>query len=254
MLAGASLILENVSLRYPNNANQRPSEPTSPSVDRISLNLGDGDRLAIIGRNGSGKTTLLRLLSGIYHPTSGRIWSSGRKAAILSATSGFEPDATGYENIFLRGMLLGMTRAEVKRALPDITRFADLGDALKQPLSNYSSGMALRLAFAICTSMRPQILIFDEWIGVGDAVFMERAQHRLDRMLDAASMLILASHSEAIISQFCTRAIVIEGGRIGFDGPVDAALAYYRELISVAQIAAYYRAESSDRAPLHPVS
>lgn len=238
-----SLILENTSLVYPQRANKSPARP---SVDRVSLNFADGDRVAIIGRNGSGKTTLLRLLSGIYHPTSGRIWSVGRRAAILSASSGFEQGATGYENIFLRGMLLGMTKAEVKRAVPDISRFADLGDALHQPLSSYSSGMALRLAFAICTSMRPKILIFDEWIGVGDAVFMERAQHRLSRMLDSASMLILASHSEAIISKFCNRAIVIEGGRIGFDGPVDAALAYYRELIAIAQIAAYYRAEAFD--------
>ena len=243
----ACLILENVSLDYPvKGAGRRTAERTRKrALDRLNLSLAEGDRVAIIGRNGSGKTTLLRLLSGIYSPTSGRIWTSGRRAAILSAASGFEQNASGYENIFLRGMLLGMSKAEVKRALADITRFADLGTALHQPLSTYSSGMALRLAFAICTSMRPQILIFDEWIGVGDAVFMERAQHRLDRMLDSASMLILASHSEAIISKFCTRAIVIEGGRVGFDGPVRDALSYYRELIAIAQLAAFYRAASA---------
>ncbi|MGE0046288.1 MAG: ABC transporter ATP-binding protein [Hyphomonadaceae bacterium] len=247
----SALILENVTISYPIRRTQavKGNDPgavlrlaygggaraTNADVLRnIWLSLRDGDRIAIIGRNGSGKSTLLRTMAGIYAPTTGRIWRRGVVAPIFSASAGFLGQATGYENIYLRGMLLGLTKEEVTERLGEITGFADIGDWLYQPVSTYSSGMALRLAFAITTSIRPNILLLDEWIGAGDALFIQRAQERLENLVQRANILAVASHADALIRRFCTRAIVLERGAVVFDGDVNHALDFYKELVALA--------------------
>lgn len=247
----SALVMENVTISYPirKTVVQKGEDPgamlrvaygggartsTADVLRNIWLSLTDGDRIAIIGRNGSGKSTLLRTMAGIYAPTTGRMWRRGVVAPIFSASAGFVQQATGYENIFLRGMLLGLTKKEVAERVKEITAFADIGDWLYQPVSTYSSGMALRLAFAITTSIRPNILLVDEWIGAGDALFLKRARERLTTLVESANILAVASHQDALIQQFCTRAIVIDRGHIVYDGPVTDALEYYGELVALA--------------------
>ena len=227
------IAMENLSLVFPRRDLLSIGRIQKPhrALNQISITLRDGDRLGIIGRNGSGKSTLLRVMAGVLTPSSGRIWSNGTLASILSASAGFEKTATGYDNIFLRGMLLGMSRREVKQALPEILAFANLGDAINWPLHTYSSGMVVRLAFGVCTSVRPDILLFDEWIGVGDAMFVESAEARLQDMLDQASIMALTTHSEPLMKRFCTRAVVVEDGSIVASGALDDCWRFYRELI-----------------------
>ena len=227
------IAIENLSVAFPPRRallHRRASKPIF-ALRQISLTLRDGDRLGIIGRNGSGKSTLLRVMAGVLPATSGRIWSQGTLASILSASAGFEKSASGYENIFLRGMLLGMSRREIEKAVPEILSFANLGDSIHWPLSTYSSGMIVRLAFGVCTSIRPSILLFDEWIGVGDAMFVESAEARLHDMLSQASIMALTTHSEPLMKRFCNKAIVVEGGEIVASGDLDECWSFYRELI-----------------------
>lgn len=245
------LATENLSLEFPtqpSGARAAADGSRKPVLDRITLNLRDGDRLAVMGRNGSGKSTLLRTLAGVLPPTSGRIWSHGTIAAILSASAGFEKTATGMDNIYLRGLLLGMSKKQIDKLLPSIVKFADLGDALYEPLQTYSSGMVIRLAFAICTSSRPNILLLDEWIGTGDAVFVERAETRLSGLLDNARIMVLTTHSAALIKRFCNRAIVLEGGRIVCDGSVELGIGYYKQLVAATKLARIQRQKASELA------
>ncbi len=247
----AYLATENLSLdfpRSPTGVRTQEHGKRKPVLDRITLNLKDGDRLAVMGRNGSGKSTLLRTLAGVLPPTSGRIWSNGTIAAILSASAGFEKTASGYDNIYLRGLLLGMTKPQIEKTLPSIIKFADLGSALYEPLHTYSSGMVIRLAFAICTSSRPNILLLDEWIGTGDAVFVERAETRLAGLLDNARIMVLTTHSAALIKRFCNRAIVLEGGRIVCDGSVERGIAFYKQLVAATKLARIERQKAAELA------
>lgn len=233
------LATENLSLQFPRNPNSGTAKTDNGKklvLDRVTVNLKEGDRLAVMGRNGSGKSTLLRAFAGVLPPTGGRIWSKGTVAAILSASAGFEKTASGMDNIFLRGMLLGMTKRQIEKAIPSILKFADLGEALHEPMHTYSSGMVIRLAFAICTSSRPSILLLDEWIGTGDAVFVERAENRLAGLLDNARIMVLTTHSADLIKRFCNRAVVLEGGRIVFDGQVEHGIGFYKQLVAAAKL------------------
>lgn len=197
------------------------------AIDNLSLHIGHGERVALIGHNGAGKTTLLRVIAGIYIPQTGDVRLSGSVAPLFDTGFGMDPDATGYENIRLRGLYLGMTRREVEARLPDIEAFAGLGSFLSMPLRTYSEGMRARLAFAVSTSIQPDILLLDEQIAAGDAAFMERAARRLDELVARAGILVLASHSAEAVARFCTRGIVMEHGKLMFDGPVQDALAWY---------------------------
>lgn len=241
----SSLVLENVTVSYPIQkvgAAPRsgiaralaPGKLGGTSVDvlrNVWIDLRDGDRLAIIGRNGAGKSTLLRTMAGIYAPTTGRIWREGVVAPIFSASVGFIPQSSGYENIFLRGMLLGLSRQQITERVDDILAFADIGDWIHQPVQTYSSGMALRLAFAITTSIDPNILLLDEWIGAGDALFTQRARARLKVLVENANILAVTSHRDALVRQFCNRAIILDKGGIIFHGEVDDAFLFYRKLV-----------------------
>jgi ABC-type polysaccharide/polyol phosphate transport system ATPase subunit len=187
---------------------------TVRAIDGLTIDINDGDRIGLVGHNGSGKTTLLRVIAGIYKPASGSVSVEGRVGALLDPAAGMDPEATGIENIFLRGHLLGMTRDEIEARLDDIASFSELGDFLNLPLRTYSAGMGARLAFAVSTSMQNDILLIDEGIGAGDASFQEKAQERIEGLFSRTSIVLLASHSEELITRFCNRRLRMEHGRL----------------------------------------
>lgn len=187
------------------------------AIDRINLDIGDGDRIGLVGHNGSGKTTLLRVLSGIYKPVSGLVRIEGSVGTLLDPSAGMDGEATGIENLYLRGHLLGMSRAEVTEQIAEIAEFTELGDFLRLPLKTYSAGMAARLAFAISTAPQQDILLIDEGIGAGDTKFQGRARQRIERFFERTSIVLLASHSEELLNRFCNRRIEMERGRIVSD-------------------------------------
>ena len=194
------------------------------ALSDIDLTIRSGERVALLGANGAGKTTLLRCMAGIYHPTAGRLDTSGRLVPLFDIKLGFDEEATGYENILLRGLLMGLTRSEVERKIDDIASFSGLGDFLDFPVRTYSSGMGLRLLFSLATSVDAEVLLLDEWIAAGDREFLSRADRRLRDMIDRSHILVFASHNFPLVESLCTRAIVLESGRMTFDGPVKDAI------------------------------
>lgn len=195
----------------------------------INFRVERGEALGIIGLNGSGKTTLLRLLAGQLLPDEGEIRLAGPAAALIDATAGFRMSESGRENIYLKGAMLGRSRAEMEAARDDIIAFTELGDAIDAPISSYSSGMLMRLAFAINTASAPDILLIDETLSVGDFRFRQKCLARL-RELRERCCFILVSHSMGDIKRFCTRVIVLHKGRIAFEGVPDEAVAFYENM------------------------
>jgi ABC-2 type transport system ATP-binding protein/lipopolysaccharide transport system ATP-binding protein len=200
------------------------------ALRNVTLALHDGDRVGLIGRNGAGKSTFLRVLSGIYEPPQGRIVIEGTTASLLDMTLGMDPEATGYENIMLRSAILGLTPAEAMARIPEIEAFTELGEHLGLPLRTYSSGMGLRLAFAISTCVEPEILLLDEVMGAGDAHFMEKAQQRLAEMTDRAKILVIASHAAPQITKLCNKALLLHEGEVLEFGPIEAVLERYKAM------------------------
>lgn len=195
----------------------------------ISLALKPGDRIGLIGRNGAGKTTLLRVLSGVYEPTRGLMAQEGRISSLTDIMLGMDLDASGYDNIVMRGIVMGLDKRSAIALIPEIERFTELGEYLQLPVRTYSQGMLLRLAFAVSTSITPDILLMDEMIGAGDASFVKKAQARINGLIDGVSILVLASHNESILQSFCTTGIVMKRGRIELIGPIDECLRWHRE-------------------------
>lgn len=180
----------------------------------ITLEIKAGDRVGLIGHNGSGKTSLLRLLTGVYEPTSGAVTIKGRVTSLIDVTLGMDFEATGYQNIRLRGLILGLSKSRIAELMPQIVEFSGLGDYLSMPVRTYSSGMVLRLAFSTVTCTQPEILLMDEWINVGDAEFVAKAEDRLAQIIDNASILLLASHNEKIVDRLCNVRIKLDQGQI----------------------------------------
>lgn len=195
------------------------------ALDNVNLRLDAGDRVGLIGPNGAGKSTLLRLLAGIYSPTSGTVRTEGKAVPLLDISLGMDDNSTGRQNIRLRGLLLGMTDSEIRAKQDEIAEFTDLGDYLDLPLRTYSSGMRMRLAFAVATAVDAEILLLDEVIGVGDASFQEKARVRLDDLHNRAEIVVLAMHSNEIIRKTCNKALWLEKGQIRMFGAVDQVLA-----------------------------
>jgi ABC-type polysaccharide/polyol phosphate transport system ATPase subunit len=191
------------------------------AVDDVSFSLDEGDRLAIVGHNGSGKSTLLRALAGIYHPSSGSVHRSGDVSGIFNMALGFRQEASGYRNLVLKGLMAGRTRAQIEAALPEIIEFTGLGPYLDMPLHTYSQGMAMRLAFAATTAFTNDILVMDEWIGAGDAGFQEKIIARMGDFLHASTIIVLASHSTALLRRMANKAIWLEQGRVRMAGGVE---------------------------------
>lgn len=187
------------------------------ALDGLSFNFEEGARVGLVGHNGSGKTTLLRVLSGVYSPTRGELKVQGRVASLLDVSMGLDPDATGFENIYLRGILDGLKPAKIRDKIDEIADFSELGDYLNLPVRTYSSGMMLRLAFAISTSVEADILIMDEWLSVGDAAFSAKAEQRLKKIVGKAAIMVVATHDPNLINRVCNRKISLEHGRFVSD-------------------------------------
>ena len=193
----------------------------------ISFHLAPGDRLGLVGRNGAGKTTLLRILAGIYEPQAGHVRIQGSLNALLDPNLGMNMELSGRENIMLRGLYHGLSQAEIRRLAEDVAAFADLGDFLDLPVRIYSSGMVVRLGFALATAIRPQVLLMDEWFLAGDSNFLDKARARLEDMVRGAEILVLSTHMPSVIHEWCSRVIWMDQGRIRADGTPEAVMAEY---------------------------
>ncbi len=245
----ARILLENVSLKYPlietgsktligsisNMAfmggrieNSERSTVTVQALDDISLALEEGDRLAIFGHNGAGKSSLLRVLSEFYKPSSGNVVVEGKVAAILSLLSGMKMNLTGYENILLGLALHDVERKQVADKAQEIAEFSDLGPFLDIPISRLSSGMLMRLAFAISTSVQADILLLDEWVGAGDVAFIDKAQSRLNQMLSGSTIVVYATHSGQVAKKLCNKAICLMQGKLAKAGSIDEVVEFYQ--------------------------
>ena len=198
------------------------------ALKNISFEARHGDRVALVGNNGSGKSTLLRVLSEVYPPTRGSVEIVGRISPLFDATLGMSMDATGWDNIRMCGRLWGLTRGQVEESIPDIVQFTELGDYLSVPVRTYSTGMMLRLAFAIATVRAPEVMLIDEVIGVGDLRFFTKAFARLRSVVERSSILFVASHADDILRQLCNKAIWLQNGSLMAYGEINEVIAAYR--------------------------
>jgi len=198
----------------------------------ITMDVDNSDRIGLIGANGAGKTTLLKVLAGIYKPTQGRIHISGHTTALINSSVGLNQDATGRENIILRGLYMDIHPRDMRERIEQVAEFTELGSYLDMPVRTYSAGMMVRLAFAVSTCIRPEILILDEWLSAGDAHFLAKAQRRMEEFVTRSSILVLASHAFELIEEWCTRAVYLKNGLIEAIGPVDEVIDRYKESVS----------------------
>lgn len=236
-----TICLESVSVKYvfPVERLQSFKEYAIRSLQRriirnefwalreVSLEIRRGETFGIVGRNGAGKSTLLKVISRVMRPTSGRVVVRGRVAPLLELGAGFHPELTGRENVFLNGTLLGMSTAEIDRLFPEIVEFAEIGDFIDAPLRTYSTGMGARLGFAVATARRPDILLIDEVLSVGDMGFQEKCKARIDSFRQQGTTILLIAHSPQLIREVCARAAWLDGGRGRAYGAVDAVLDAY---------------------------
>jgi lipopolysaccharide transport system ATP-binding protein len=220
------------------------------ALDAVSFKIPRGSTFGLLGQNGSGKSTILQIIAGILQPTSGAIRANGRIAALLELGAGFNPEFTGRENVFLNSALLGITTGEVTAILPQIEEFADIGDFIDQPVKTYSSGMFARLAFAVASSVRPEILIVDEILAVGDAKFQARCFKRLRELQDLGTTIILVTHSVEQIITHCSHAVVLDRGRVHFDGSAKSAANVYLDLLFGAEKKEKKVLDSSEKKPI----
>ncbi len=200
------------------------------ALEDVTLTLKAGDRVALIGQNGAGKSTLLRVLAGILEPASGQLTTRGHVSSLIDMSMGLDPEATGYENILIRSVFLGATFAEARRRIPEIEAFCELGNYLQLPMRTYSTGMRLRLSFAIAMAGQPEILVLDEMIATGDAAFAAKAHTRLLEVLSKLDILALATHDLNLARSLCNRGLVMAHGRVIVDAPVDEAIQAYETM------------------------
>ncbi|MCB1457573.1 MAG: ABC transporter ATP-binding protein [Nitratireductor sp.] len=207
----------------------RTARKVATLLERITFKLHAGERLGLIGANGAGKSTLLRVLAGIYAPSSGALTVNGTATGLFDISLGMHPDATGLENIYLRGLQMGLGLKEARALVPEVLEFSELADNIRKPLRTYSSGMQLRLAFSISTMIKPDILLLDEWIGAGDAGFQVKSQARMMSLVEDSRGLVIATHNAGLMKSLCTHGLVLSGGRNVYYGKVDDALAFFME-------------------------
>ena len=196
----------------------------------ITFEAREGDRVAVMGRNGAGKTTLLRVLTGAFQPTEGVLDIQGSRQALLNLGLGFNQEATVRENVYLRAMAMGMNAAQIREHMDAILDFAQLGDVLEHRLLTLSSGQRMRLGFSISTAVQHDIMLLDEWLGAGDAGFVERARKRMTDRVDGSKLVVLASHNFPLLRRVCNRGIVLERGELVFSGPVEEAIDAYKAI------------------------
>jgi len=243
--------LRDVSLRFVNYTDKQYSlkraaldlllrrESRAPSsefwaLSNITLKIAAGDRVGVVGGNGAGKSTLLRLLAKIYPPTAGQVEIRGSVAPLIEMGAGFNPELSGHDNIILNGAMLGFSRRQMLTKVDPIHEFTGLREFAEMPLKYYSSGMYMRLAFAIATEVSPDILLIDESLGVGDAAFQEKAKNRIRSLLDRTRAVVLVSHDLDTVRQMCTRGLWIQQGRLVADGPINQIVDLYLEFVASA--------------------
>lgn len=197
------------------------------ALRNISLEITAGDRVALLGHNGAGKSTLIRLIAGIYEPQDGQVRVTGQVTALLNLALGMDRTATGYDNIILSGLMHGLDRSEIQAKVKEIARFSELEEFLDMPLRSYSQGMAMRLAFGIATSISPDILLLDEWIGAGDRNFLNKVQERMEKIIGESNILVLATHQLNLLRRFCNKAVLLEKGRMICFGEVEDVIQRY---------------------------
>ncbi|MGH3438031.1 MAG: galactan export ABC transporter ATP-binding subunit Wzt/RfbE [Sciscionella sp.] len=202
--------------------------PVIEALHDVTLSLREGDRVGLLGHNGAGKSTLLRMLAGIYEPTRGRSQINGKIAPVFDMGVGMDPEISGYENIIIRGLYLGMTKKEMDKRVDEIAEFTELGDYLAMPLRTYSTGMRVRLALGVVTSIDPEILLLDEGIGAVDDAFLKKARDRLKDLVQRSGMLVFASHSDELLFELCDSAIWMDEGRIRHHGSLRDAITAYK--------------------------
>ncbi len=218
-------------------------------LEDMSFELRPGDRVALLGRNGAGKSTLLRVLNGVYVPTSGRLSVQGSCQALLNISLGFNGEATVRENVFLRGTAMGLRAVDLRTHVEEILSFADLGDKATHRLRTLSAGQRVRLGFAISTAFQHDIMLMDEWLGAGDLDFVAKAKTRLQGRIRDSKIITLASHSTGLLRDICNRGLVIERGRLVYDGDILDALECYHEVVSEARPAAAAVVDEAPRVP-----
>ena len=206
--------------------------PVVRALDNINFHLKEGDRLGLIGANGAGKTTLIRVLADIYTPTSGEVTRQGSLVPMFDINIGFDGESTGYENIFMRGIMAGRSKKSIADSMEEIAEFSGLGEYLDLPIRTYSSGMLLRLMFSIATNVSGNIVLMDEWIAVGDADFREKANVRLRQITANAGILVLASHDLGILRQLCNLGMRLESGKVKSFGPIEQVLAEKKQVVA----------------------
>jgi ABC-2 type transport system ATP-binding protein/lipopolysaccharide transport system ATP-binding protein len=194
------------------------------ALDDINFTLKQGDRLGLVGHNGAGKTTLIRVLAGIYEPTRGSLRTVGRNVPMFDIGLGMDEEASGYENIRTRGLILGLSPQEIDERIPEIVEFAELGEYLELPIRTYSSGMLLRLVFSIAASIHGDIILMDEWIAVGDAQFRKKTHDRLQDITTRSGIVVLASHDHGLLKNTCNLGLYLDGGRVRAFGALDDVL------------------------------
>lgn len=198
------------------------------ALKNVNVEIGAGERVGLLGHNGAGKSTFLKTVAGLYPVSSGTVEVQGEVRSLFDLSMGFEPDATGRENVLYRGLLLGLSPAFMRDKEAEIIEFAGLGEFIDYPIKTYSAGMQVRLAFAISTAVGGDILLLDEVIGAGDANFMGKARDRIAALIEAAEILILASHDFSALSTLCNRGLVFHHGEIVCDAPIDKAIVEYK--------------------------
>ena len=201
------------------------------ALSDIDIELAEGQRLGIIGRNGSGKSTLLKVIAGLLPPSEGIVRIDGQVSSLIDIAHGMRIEATGERNILLRGMIAGLSKREAKERIGPIAAFAELGDYINLPVRTYSSGMAMRLNFAIATAFSPDILIVDEWIGAGDLAFQKKARERMQDLIDASGALILASHDLDLVERMADRVLWLDAGRVKALGPARDVIEHYHDTV-----------------------
>ncbi len=200
----------------------------------VSLDVLPGEVVGIVGRNGAGKSTLLKILSRIVRPTAGEVDIYGRMGSLLEIGTGFHPDLTGRENVFLNGAIIGMKRGEIRRKFDEIVAFAEVEEFLDTPVKHYSTGMHLRLAFAVAAHFEPEILILDEVLAVGDAAFQQKCFHKMQDVVREGRTIFFVSHDPSSVQRLCGRALLIESGRLKDDGPAETVVGRYLDGVAAA--------------------
>ncbi|HEY2293418.1 MAG TPA: ABC transporter ATP-binding protein [Thermoanaerobaculia bacterium] len=228
---------------------RRPRHREHRALEDVSFTLPRGEGLALIGENGAGKSTLLKILAGITAPTSGAFRVRGKIASILELGSGFHPEFTGRQNVVLNAAMLGLSQEELRRKMPDIIGFSELGDFIDQPVKTYSTGMAMRLGFSIATQVEPDVLIIDEALSVGDGYFQKKCMDRLRRFVDGGGTLLFCSHAMYYVSAFCQRALWLRRGRAEALGPTEEVVREYENFLVAKSAQAALAGDNAAEAP-----